>query len=113
MSVALKQIIPPVLLGTAGIAYYTGPAGSGTSIHQATVCNTDAVNQTFSLHVVPEAGTAGDPNVFYKTKSLAPNEIFILAALVDHVVPPGAFISAVASVASKVVLCASGMVRTQ
>lgn len=113
MTVAIKQLVAPVQLGAAPSVLFTAAAGTAVQVYQATICNTDAANQTFSLYIIPPAGSATDATVLYKGKSLAANETFILSGLVNHILNAGGFISGEASIAAKLTFAMSGLVRSQ
>lgn len=113
MSVAIKQLVPPIELAAAPAALFTAQTGQAAQIYQATVCNTDAANQTFSIFIVPPAGAATDATVLYKDKSIAASETLVLSALVNHVLNAGMSVFGGASVASQLTFAMSGMVRSQ
>lgn len=113
MSVSIKQLVTPIQLAAAPAALYTAPTGTGVQIYQATVCNTDVADQTFSVYLVPPSGAASDATILYKDKSLAANETFVLSALVNHIIGAGMSVRGSASIAAKMTFAMSGMVRSQ
>lgn len=75
------------------------------SIDKLSATNTDIVNQTLTVHLVPPGGAAGPSNAI--TKQIAPGATWPFPEIVGHTLESGGAISTIASVASKVWIRAS------
>lgn len=106
-----KRIVAGGLLTGSAATYYTVPANTRTIVKEMTFCNTDATTTyTFTLYIVPSAGTAGDANVEFKSVTLQPLESRIFSR--TCVMETGSTIQALASTTSKIAFSCSGVERT-
>lgn len=82
---------------------YTSPAtGKGTLIDNFSATNYSAGAQTFSVNLVPAAGSAGNSNLIIKTRSLGAAAVDMGAEVVGKYLAPGDKISMVASAATSI-----------
>jgi hypothetical protein len=107
-----KRLVVGSLLGTVASTYYTVTAPVvKTVVKEMTFCNTDSsVAYTFTLHVVPLSGSAGDANIEFKSVTLQPYETKIFGR--TDVMELGSFIQGLSNVASKIAFSCSGVERT-
>lgn len=95
-------------LTASAATYYTAPAGIVCSIlKELILCNTDTVARTFTVYVVPAAGSAAVANTIFSGVSLQPGESKLFS--LSKVMTTGSFLQALASSASVVSLTASGI----
>ena len=78
------QIVTPMLLGQAAITtsaatIYTAPKLTLTAIQNIIVVNTTGSSATYSIYLVPPAGTAGTSNAIFYSSTLAANTTFSLS----------------------------------
>lgn len=86
--------------GTTLSAVFT--AEDNLAIATAVVCNDSAlVGATLTIHIVPNAGTAGDDNIIYNALDIASGETVGLSALLGIPLPKGSSIHMSASVADQ------------
>jgi hypothetical protein len=107
-----KRLVPGSVLTASAATYYTVTAPVVlTIIKEMTFCNTDtATAYTFTLYIVPAAGTAADANTEFKTVTLQPGETKVFGR--TDVMPVGSFIQALASTTLKIAFSCSGVERT-
>lgn len=107
-----KRLVEGTLLaGTISTLYTVTAPVTKTIVKEMTLCNTDnAVAYTFTLHVVPSGGSAGDANMEFKTVTLQAGETKIFGR--SSVMKTGDTIQAFASTASKIAFSCSGVERT-
>jgi hypothetical protein len=112
MAFTEKRLVAGSLLTGTAATYYTVTAPVvKTIIKEMTFCNTDvATAYTFTLYIVPLAGTAADANTEFKAVTLQPGETKIFGR--TDVMELGSFIQALASTASKIAFSVSGVERT-
>lgn len=111
MAYTEKRVVAGSLITNSIATYYTVPASATAIIKEMTVCNTDASTPyTFSLYIVPSAGTYGDANVEFKSVTLQPLETRIFSR--TCVMAASSTIQAIASTTSKIALSVSGVERT-
>lgn len=82
--------------------------GVKATVLAMTVSNSGGAGATFSVNIVPVAGTASSANLFIATRYLAPGESYSCPEIVGQVLPPGGKLSAVASVSSVITIRVSG-----
>lgn len=104
-----KRLIQPQFIPSAIGILYTSPASVLSKITQISVTNTDSAAQTFSLYITPGilAPTAFEEIV--KAKVLAPGEVWLVYPVIGIILPAGSSIQAVASIADKLIITASGL----
>ncbi len=107
-----KRLVAGSLLTGTAATYYTVTAPVvKTIIKEMTFCNTDAsVAYTFTLYIVPSAGSAADANMEFKTVTLQPAETKVFGR--TDVMEVGSFIQALASTTLKIAFSCSGVERT-
>jgi len=107
MTVTIKVLVPPVQMQATQTTQYTATVVRAI-IDKATVTNTDSVARTFSLNLVPAAGSASNSNLIVDTRTVQPDETYTCPELVGHVLGTGDFISTIASAATALTLRVSG-----
>ena len=107
MTVTVKNIIPAKLMENAQTTQYTAVACTA-SITQCSVTNVDTANRTFSVNLVAPAGSAATSNLIIDEKTIVPGETYLCPELINQTLPPGGFISTIASAANALVIRASG-----
>lgn len=107
-----KRFVVGSLLTDAAATYYTCTAPVVKSIiKEMTFCNTDATTAyTFTLHIVPLAGSALPANMEFNAVTLQPGETKIFGR--SDVMEVGSFIQAFASTTNKIAMSISGVERT-
>jgi hypothetical protein len=108
LSVTAKPLINSKYASNSLTTEYTAPASTRTIIDKFTATNTDSGAQTISVHIVPSGGSAGASNSITSALSIAAGASVNLPEQANQILAAGDFISVVASVASKVVIRASG-----
>ena len=108
MSVTAKPLIQAKYAAAAAATEYTAPASTTAIIDKFTATNTEASARTITVHIVPSGGTAGPSNRITSALSIAAGVSIDLPEMKNHILSPGDFISVLASVASMVVIRASG-----
>lgn len=104
-----KKILSPQFISNVVGILYTTPLAASTKITQISVTNTDSSPQTFSIFLTPGilAPTAFEEVI--KSKVLAPNETWMCYPLYSTIIKAGSSIQAVASIADKLIITASGL----
>lgn len=111
MAYTEKRVVAGSLLTASTATYYTVPATARTIVKEMTFANTDATTPySFTVYIVPSAGTASNDNVEFKTVTLQPLETRIFAR--TCVMEASSSIQALASSASKIAFSVSGVERT-
>lgn len=87
---------------------YAAPGNTRTIIDKFSATNTDSSSRTISVHVVQAGGSPGASNLITSAKSVGAGVSVDLEEMKNQILGPGDFIAVVASVASKVVVRASG-----
>lgn len=108
MTVTAKVLIAAKYASDSLTTEYTAPSSTKAMIDKFTATNTDAGAQTLSVHLVTSGGSAGPSNLITSLLSIGAGVSVDVPELKNHILEAGGFISAVASVASKVVIRASG-----
>jgi hypothetical protein len=113
MMVTAKTLIESQYAGSSNTVEYTVPANSRAIIDKFTATNVDTSARTVSVHIIPSGASVDDQYLIIDAKSI-PDSTTTSGAVVDltelkgHVLEAGGKISVVASVASKIVIRASG-----
>lgn len=112
MAYTEKRCVPGSLLTGSAATYYTVTAPVlKTTLKEMTFCNTDvATPYSFTLYIVPAAGSAADANTEFKAVTLQPGETKIFGR--TDVMEQGSFIQALASTTLKIAFSCSGVERT-
>lgn len=82
--------------------------GVKTTILAVTLNNSGSSGAFVTLNVVPSSGTASATNQLVSSRYLAQGESYSCSEIVGQVLSPGAKLSAVASIASTIVIRVSG-----
>ena len=111
MAYTEKPLVPGSALTASAAGYYTVPAATTTIVKEIEICNTDSVTRTFTLYMLPTAGTSpGVANTMFISVTMQPSETKIFG--LTRVLTQGNTISAFASQAGVVALNGSGVERT-
>ena len=112
MAYTEKRLVPGSLLTNSAATYYTCTAPVvKTIIKEMTFCNIDlATAYSFTLYIVPLAGSAADANTEFKSVTLQPGETKVFGR--TDVMEVGSFIQALASTTGKISFSCSGVERT-
>ena len=112
MAYTEKRLVVGSLLTGSAATYYTVTAPVlKTIIKEMTFCNTDLTTAySFTLYVVPAAGTAGDANTEFKSVTLQPGETKVFGR--TDVMEQGSFIQALGSTTLKIAMTIIGVERT-
>lgn len=111
MPFQLQQLIVPQLAPNSDTALFTVPTGWSVRIDAMTVTNNDTSARTITVWLVPAGDTAGTDNVVVNAQSVLAGKSLQLAACVGQVLGAGDSIHVQASVASQVMIMASGQVQ--
>lgn len=101
MTVTTKNFVTAKFMENALTAQYQ-PTGAKGKIMQVAVSNQDTATRSFSIHIVPSAGTAGNSNRFIKDKVLQPGETYGCPEIVGMIVDSGGSITTIASAANAI-----------
>ena len=104
-----KQMIAPQFIPAAIGILYTAPVSVQSKITQISVTNTDSSAQSFSIFLTPGIAAPTSYEEVIKSKVLAPNETWIVYPLYSSIIKAGSSIQAVASIADKLIITASGL----
>lgn len=113
MSVAItpKKMVPGSALTASAATYYTvGADVSKAVVKEIEFCNTDTVNRTVTMYIIPSAGSAAAANTVYYQITLQAGETKTFSR--STVMLTGGFIQALASSAGVVSFNASGVEYT-
>ena len=107
-----KRLVAGSLLTGSAATYYTVTSPvQKTIIKEMTFCNTDpSVAYTFTLYIVPAAGSAAGANMEFNAVTLQPGETKIFGR--SDVMELGSTIQAFASTNAKIAMSISGVERT-
>ena len=108
MTVAITRLAT-TLVAASATSVYTVAESTRTRIDAMTLTNTDTAARTVSIYLVSSGGSPGDSNIVLKDASIAPGASLRVKEAVGQVLHTGGKIYAVASVASKVAIYASGV----
>ena len=112
MSVNARCLISAKYASNSDNTEYTAPGSTYTIIDKFTATNTDSSARTVSVNLIPSAGTVGASNLIISAFSIAAGATKDFSELQNQILNTGEAISVVASVASKVVIRASGRETT-
>lgn len=107
MAVIAKAIIPAKQAENVQTTQYTA-VNCRTIIDKFTVTNTSSGNVTFSVNLVPAAGSAAAGNLIIDSRAVAPDETYVCPELIGQVLEPNSFISTIAGAATSLTIRASG-----
>lgn len=107
MTVTVKNIIPAKEAEIVQTTQYTA-VNCRCIIDKFTATNTSTGNESLSVNLVPNLGTAGDDNLIVDARMIAPGETYTFPELVGQVLDTGSFISTIASAATSLTIRASG-----
>ena len=107
MTVSVKVLVPAQTADISQATVYTA-TGVTAIIDKFTATNYSATAASISVNLVNPAGSAGNDNLIVKTKMLQASETYTFPELVGHALPPGGFISTIASAGSSINIRASG-----
>lgn len=108
MTVTAKTLISSKFAANTDTVEYTAPANTRTIVDKFTATNTDSGSVTISVNIIEVGGSVGSSNLVVKTKSVAAGATEDLSVLQNQILEAGEKISVIASVASKMVIRASG-----
>lgn len=101
------EIIETQQLPTAAIALYTS-TGLTTRIESLSFCNTDTVNHSVTVYLVPAGGAAGASTITTNAQVLVPGQTWTSPNEYGKALNPGDSIWAVASASAVVNVFGSG-----
>jgi hypothetical protein len=107
MTITVVNLIPSKFAEAAATGQYTAIARKAV-IDKFTATNTGASDVTFSIHLVPNGGTAGTGNQILRTRTIAPNECYTCPEVVGHSLEAGGFIATNCSTASVLIIRCTG-----
>lgn len=107
MTVTAKNIIPAKSAENAQTTQYVATDVT-TIIDKFTATNYSTGMVNLSVNLVAVGTATGNDNLIVKQKILQGGETYTFPELVGHVLPPGGFISTLASAAASVNIRASG-----
>ncbi len=108
MSVTAKALFGAHFAAATDTVEYTVPAGTRTIIDKFTATNTDGSTRTVTVNIIPSGGSVGNQNIVTSAQSLTTGQSVDLPEQHNQILNAGDTISVIASVASKVVIRASG-----
>jgi len=103
----IQQIIQPQELPNAVATQYETPASTVTAIRRIALFNSSGSDATFTVHIVPNASTVGNDNMFYKTVTLATLATTTLPELEGQILEAGDTIQMFASAANAITVIGS------
>ena len=112
MTVTPACLIPAQYAPASQTALYTVPAGATVIIDSLTATNTDASTRTVTINLVPSGGAVDPNNLISDAVSITASANNVFAEMKSQILQAGDAIYVEASVASKVVVRASGRVCT-
>lgn len=108
MSITLKALIPAAQLTSSAATYYTATRVTAR-VDNFTVTNTDSAAHQVTVYLIASGGSAGDSNTIIDTKSINAGETYNCPEMIGKVIPPGAFIQALADANSVLTISAGGI----
>lgn len=108
MSITAKCLIEAKYASDVDTTEYTAPASTRTIIDKFTATNTDGSSRTITVNLVASGGSPDPSNIITSALSIAAGASVDLPEMGYQILNAGDFISAIASVASKVVIRVSG-----
>jgi hypothetical protein len=107
MAVNIKVLIPAKIAENTQTTQYVA-TNVAAIIDKFTATNFSTAAATLSVNLVAQFGSAGNPNLIVKTKTLLPSETYTFPELVGQVIAPGGSISTLAGTASAINVRCSG-----
>jgi len=107
MEITSKNIIPAKTAEATQTTQYIA-ADCRCIIDKFTATNTSTGNQSLSVNLVGNAGSASDSNLIVDARMIAPGETYTFPELVGQVLDSGSSISTIASAAASLTIRASG-----
>jgi hypothetical protein len=107
MAINIVEIIPAKQAENTQTTQYTA-TNCRTIVDKFTITNTSAANETITVNLVDNGGSASDGNTIIDTRTIAPQESYTCPEIVGHVIAPNGFISTLASAASALTIRATG-----
>ena len=109
MGIKVRCLYEAAYLTTSDVAIVSALPGVTYIIDKVTITNVSATaGVTATVRFVPNGGTAGTNNTVMSAKALAVNECYTCPEAVGQILNPGAFISALASANTSIVIRISG-----
>jgi hypothetical protein len=102
-----KEFKTGTALTASAVTQYTVPASTTSILKEIEICNTDAAVRTFTVYVIPAAGSASVANTILNAVSIQPNDTKVIS--LSRVMPTGSFIQAKADAGAVVSFNASGI----
>lgn len=96
MAQVIKELVTPQYLSNSTTTLATASA-SKLLLYAINLTNSSASTETFSLYLVPSAGSAGDSNVLIKNRGLLPNKTDSANECIGQVLEPGMTLQGVCS----------------
>lgn len=110
-SLTQALLVSQQLTTTTETTLYTVPANKAVKLAQGSMCNTSAGVVTVGIAIIPAGGTADGTHKVISGFKMDPNDTLSLGEyLGGHMLGPGDFISAIASIANVVDVVISGAV---
>lgn len=108
MSITAKPLIDAQFAPVSLDLMYSTPGNARTIIDKFTATNTNAATQTVTIHLVKSGDAAGASNIVTSAHSLTTGQSAELPELKNHILGPSDSVWVVASLASAIVVRASG-----
>lgn len=106
--ITAKPLFDAQFASATDAVVYTAPVGTRTIIDKFAACNTDGTARTITVNIIPAGQSVGSQNIITSALSLTAGQSADLPEQKNQILNPGDQISAKASIASKVVIRASG-----
>ena len=103
-----SQLVPPLQLAATDASVYSPVTPTAAQIGRAVFTNTTASAVTITAGITT-GGALGASTTMISARSLAPGESYVSPELAGAVLPSGAQLHALASVANSVTFTASGI----
>lgn len=107
-TIVARAIIEPIQLTAADVTLYTAPANTRTIIDKFTATNETAVAATLTVNLVQAAGSVSATNTIIAVQSIPALSVYLCPEITGHVLNPGDYISAKASVITALSVRSSG-----
>lgn len=105
------QIIDPTSLTTSAATVFTVGDNEDFDITHLWVANVTGSAATYTIHIVPDGGSAATTNAVVFQKNLAANTSEVVEVLVGQTVPPGATIQALTGTNAAINIGGAGFER--
>src|SRR5258707_524208 len=112
MALNFKRLNDGDQLTVAALAYYTTPALTTTVIKKLTLCNTSGADQTATVYLPVAGVAAGAANTLEYQRTVPAGKTIDITDAINHVLPAGASLRALASAGAAITLLASGIEST-